>query len=92
MVAYYLYATELEDHLRRGQSLKQQAYHAIREQILNGGIGPGESIAEEPLARQLGISRTPVREAILELRKEGILSTVPKKGSFVEKLSLDDLI
>jgi DNA-binding GntR family transcriptional regulator len=64
-------------------SLAEQAYHALREQILDLRLLPGQLLAEHELAAQLGMSRTPVREAITRLRQEGLLTTVPRKGVIV---------
>ena len=71
-------------------SLTDQAYAAIRQAILDVQIRPGEPIAENTLARWLGISRTPVREAILRLRQEGWVYSIHRKGLFVSPVSLTD--
>lgn len=71
-------------------SLTSQAYAAIRQAILDLQIRPGEPIAENTLARWLGMSRTPVREAILQLRQEGWVYSIHRKGLFVSPVSLSD--
>jgi DNA-binding GntR family transcriptional regulator len=55
----------------------------LRESILRGRFGPGERIVEADLARELGTSRGPVREALALLEKDGIVENVPRKGKFV---------
>lgn len=71
-------------------SLTSQAYSAIRQAIVDVQIRPGEPIAENTLARWLGMSRTPVREAILRLRQEGWVFSIHRKGLFVSPVSLSD--
>ncbi|MCC7371544.1 MAG: GntR family transcriptional regulator [Chloroflexi bacterium] len=72
------------------QSMTLQAYAAIRQAIVDVHIRPGEPIAENTLARWLGMSRTPVREAILRLRQEGWVYSIHRKGLFVSPVSLSD--
>ncbi|MGL6278774.1 MAG: GntR family transcriptional regulator [Gaiella sp.] len=55
----------------------------IREAILGGVLAPGERLKEEQLARELGTSRTPVREALLRLQSEGLVDAAPNRGATV---------
>jgi DNA-binding GntR family transcriptional regulator len=64
----------------------------IRRAITEGRFQPGERLKEEELARELGISRTPVREALLILQAEGLVDAAPKRGATVQSLSLSELI
>jgi DNA-binding GntR family transcriptional regulator len=67
---------------------------AIRDSILSGRVGPGERLVEAELARELLVSRGPVREALALLAKEGIVESVPRRGKFVQGFSprlLDEL-
>lgn len=73
------------------RSLRVAAYTAIREAILAGQLKPGERLLEVDLAQQLGISRAPVREAIRQLESEGLVVGLPHRGTFVVKLSPQDL-
>lgn len=66
-------------------SLSDHAYTYIQEQLLAGRWGPSEKISEKSLADELGISRTPVREAIRRMIAEGPLYQVPSSGTFVTK-------
>jgi DNA-binding GntR family transcriptional regulator len=75
---------------QEASSLTSQAYTAIRQAILDLQIRPGEPIAENTLARWLGMSRTPVREAILRLRQEGWVYSIHRKGLFVSPVSITD--
>ncbi len=66
--------------LVRSESLAQQGYLAIRRAIRDGRIGRGQFFSESTLAETLGVSRTPVREALLNLFRDGVVEIVPKRG------------
>jgi len=66
--------------LVRSESLAQQAYVAIRRAIREGRIARGELFSETTFGKLLGVSRTPVREALLDLFRDGIVEIVPKRG------------
>ena len=70
---------------------QQQAYDCVREQIINLELKPGEYITDNQIADELGISRTPVREAFQRLEKEGLLVTEARKGWRVYSLTLEDI-
>jgi DNA-binding GntR family transcriptional regulator len=72
-------------------SLSQQAIDKLREQIYNHKLAPGQRLDEAVLAEQLGISRTPLREALKVLSAEGLVDLQPHKGCFVTELTLRDL-
>ena len=74
---------------RRSRAL--EAYEALRSAILAAQIPAGEAVNEVHWAAQLGMSRTPVREALNRLSQEGLVETVPHRGTFVRGVSLDDL-
>jgi DNA-binding GntR family transcriptional regulator len=59
--------------------------------IVDGELAPGERINEVHLSQQLGVSRTPLREALARLAHEGALDTIPKIGHFVRALSVDEI-
>jgi DNA-binding GntR family transcriptional regulator len=71
--------------------LVDQAYEAIREGIFDGGLPPGARLSVPELARRLGISRSPVKEAITRLIDEGLASFVPHRGAVVAEVSGEDL-
>jgi len=66
---------------------KQQAYERIRNAIFSGSFGPGHQLKEEALAEKLGISRTPVREAIRLLADEGLVDVKPNRRSYVADIT-----
>lgn len=72
--------------------LRDIVFETLREAILEGKLTPGERVMEVQLAEQLGVSRTPVREAIRKLELEGLLVMVPRKGAYVADVSLKDVI
>ena len=78
-----------EVHLRleRPKSLTGLAEERIRELIVSGRFALGEQLSEASLAAQLGISKTPVREALLRLRGEGLIEIQPQRGTFVFALT-----
>ena len=67
--------------------LRDVVFHALRRAILTGELVPGERLMEIHLAQQLGVSRTPVREAIHKLELEGLVSMIPRKGAMVAEIS-----
>lgn len=71
--------------------LRDVVFNTLRDAILKGKIEPGERLMELHLAKKLGVSRTPIREAIRMLEQEGLAVTVPRKGAQVAKLSEKDL-
>jgi DNA-binding GntR family transcriptional regulator len=73
--------------ITRTKSLKEKAYDILKELILTGRLEQGKLHNEKRLAEVLGVSRTPVREALLELSREGMVSFVPSKGVNVVKIT-----
>ena len=68
--------------------LRDVVFNTLREAILRGDLQPGERLMELQLADKLGVSRTPIREAIRMLEQEGLAVTVPRKGAEVAKMTL----
>ncbi len=83
--------TTLKPNKMPKSDLKQYAYNHIMEQILGGQIKVGSKISDIKLANELGMSRTPVREAILQLETEGIIKQIPRYGAFLKELSREEL-
>ena len=73
--------------LEARRSVRSQVIHALRAAMVTGQMAPGELYSAPMLAARLGVSATPVREAMLELVKEGLVLTVPNKGFRVRELS-----
>lgn len=73
------------------RSASAAASEVIREAIIHGRLAPGQRLKEEELARELGMSRTPVREALLMLQSEGLVELSPRRGATVRSYAVDDL-
>jgi len=72
-------------------SLRNKVFKYIKSQIISGAYGPGETLLESKLADELGVSRTPIREAIRLLEMEGLVETTTKKGASVLGISQQDV-
>jgi DNA-binding GntR family transcriptional regulator len=73
-----------------GQSLRAEVRERLRQAIMHGELKPGEQIVESRLARQLGISQAPVREALRELEQMGLVVNHTRRGTFVRELTPQD--
>ncbi len=72
-----------------GEAARDQVYAALREAIVSAELAPGRKLSENELAERLGVSRTPVREALVRLRDERLVAIVPQLGTFVTLISDD---
>lgn len=77
----------LETH----QSLRERIVTRLRDAIIAGDLAPTTRLMEPELARWLGVSRTPLREAIRHLEAEGLLTTIPRVGTFVSEVNARDV-
>lgn len=73
------------------QPLREVVCESLREAIRKGILKPGERIMEIQLAEELGVSRTPVREAIRKLELEGYVVMMPRRGTYVANMSIRDI-
>lgn len=73
-------------------SLEEKVYKTLEDQILSQKLTAGEAVTEMKLSAELGVSRTPVREALQRLDREGLIKLIPNKGAFVIGISEKDLI
>ena len=71
--------------------LRDVVFQTLRQAILRGELKPGERLMEIHLAQKLGVSRTPVREAIRKLELEGLVVMIPRKGAVVAGITISDL-
>jgi len=71
--------------------LRDLVFEAIREAIVDGTLKPGERLMEASLAEELGVSRTPVREAIRKLELANFVVMIPRRGAYVADISLKDV-
>lgn len=72
--------------------LREVIFNSLREAIIVGELKPGERLTEVQLAEKMGVSRTPVREAIRKLELEGLVDMIPRKGAHVADLSPKDIM
>lgn len=72
--------------------LREIVYDQLKMQILTGHITPGTRMMEVDLADNMGVSRTPVREAIRKLEKEGLVVIEPRRGAYVSDISVKDMV
>ncbi|MDN5346487.1 MAG: hypothetical protein PWP65_51 [Clostridia bacterium] len=79
------------EKLEKYQPLREIVFEALRDAIINGQLKAGERLMEVQLAEELGVSRTPVREAIRKLELEGFVVMVPRKGAYVADFSTKDI-
>jgi DNA-binding GntR family transcriptional regulator len=73
-----------------GQSQAERAYLTLRDLILSLELPPGAPVQEEPLTKELGIGRTPFREAVKRLEVESLVAIYPRRGSFVTEVNITD--
>lgn len=78
---------KMDDYL----PLREIVFRTLRQAIIQGEFQPGERLMEETLAKKLGVSRTPVREAIRMLELEGLVVMIPRRGAEVAKITVKDL-
>ena len=72
-------------------SLGSRVFHMIRENILSGKYERDEELKEKSIGEELGVSRTPVREALRQLELEGLVTIIPNKGAYVVGISQKDI-
>jgi DNA-binding GntR family transcriptional regulator len=73
------------------KSLKEQVYEYLREQLHKGKMLPGSVINMDETSKKLGVSKTPLRDALLQLETEGFVSILPRRGVMVKVLTLKDI-
>ena len=81
----------LQQEVSDKYSLRGRVFHKIREDILNGKYKQNEELREATIGAELGVSRTPVREAFRQLELEGLLKMIPNKGTYVTGITRKDV-
>ena len=84
-------ASDLHLEMNEYLPLRDVVFNTLRQAILRGELKPGERLMEIALSQRLGVSRTPVREAIRMLEQEGLVIMIPRKGAQVAEISEKDL-
>jgi len=78
--------------IQNHRPLREMVYEELKTQILTGKIIPGTRLMEIELAENMGVSRTPIREAIRKLEKEGLVIIEPRKGAYASQISTEDMV
>lgn len=78
--------------IQNHKPLREMVYEELKLQILTGGIVPGTRMMEVELAEEMGVSRTPIREAIRKLEKEGLVTIEPRRGAYASRISTEDMV
>jgi len=73
------------------RSLREQVYDFLRDEMSKGGLQPGAFLDLNEIADRLGVSRTPLREALLNLESQGFVTVLPRRGFQLNELALDDI-
>lgn len=73
-------------------TLGERVLEKLKDDILSGVYKPGDRLLYEKIASQLNVSMTPVKEALLRLEQEGIVKTIPRKGTYVTQLTDQDIV
>lgn len=81
----------IEVNLSNYLPLRDVVYNSVRDAILSESLKPGKRLMETELAQMLGVSRTPVREALRKLELEGFIEMPPRKGAIVKDTSIKDI-
>ena len=74
-----------------GKGLRSRVFHTLEQKIISGEYPPGMALNEKQLCQELGVSRTPLREALSQLELEGLVESTPNKGSVVLGVSTQDI-
>ncbi len=77
--------------MEENHSMGQRVFNRIRESILSGKYEKGEELKEKTIGDELGVSRTPVREALRQLELEGLVTIIPNKGAYVVGFTAEDI-
>lgn len=78
------------DHKLEKKSLSNRVYRELKQKILQNQLLPGDKLIEMEIANELGVSRTPVREALRKLEEEGLAKNFPRKSYIVSKISMKE--
>lgn len=73
------------------KSLREQVYELLRKELTEGKLLPGSAVNLTEISAQLGISKTPLRDALIQLEVEGFVTISPRRGIYVNRLSIDEI-
>ena len=78
--------------MAKNDNLTNQVYQSLKKQIINNEVLPNTYLDEKHLCETLGVSRTPVREALARLEQDGLVVSIPRRGVMVSELSLSTIL
>ena len=81
------FKTRRTQHIKSPRSKKSMVYETLKKRIINNSLKPGEPMNEAILAKELKISKTPIREAIQQLERDGFVENISGRGTFFSKIS-----
>src|SRR5262249_13351140 len=84
-------ASDIPDAGALRQKSTDRVYSALRRKVIDSELSPGSQILEQELAMMLGVSRTPLREALVRLENEGLLEIIPRHGVRIIPMSVADM-
>lgn len=84
-------AYDVKDEVTDRYSLRGRVFHRLRDDILNGTYKEHEELKEVAISEEMGVSRTPVREALRQLELEGLISIIPNRGAYVTGITQKDV-
>lgn len=84
-------STDVKNEVTDKYSLRGRVFHRIREDILSGKYKENDELKEMTIGEELGVSRTPVREAFRQLELEGLIQIIPNKGAYVTGITKKDV-
>lgn len=85
-------AEPIDSRPRRRPNLAEEVAGHLRKEILSGRLKPGDRIDQDGVADALGVSRLPVREALISLDREGLVHTIPRRGTYVSRVDRTDIL
>ena len=77
--------------IKNSKSIRQKIYDHLRDQLLDGEIPPRQHLVEAKIAKEIGTSRTPIREALHSLELEGLIESIPRVGYVVKSINEDEV-
>lgn len=80
-----------KESLQKKRTAKETTFQILKDRIMRQELRAGDALPEMAIAQSLGVSRTPVREAILHLQKEGLVEVIPNRGAYVTFITLREL-
>ncbi|MGA2958142.1 MAG: GntR family transcriptional regulator, partial [Thermodesulfobacteriota bacterium] len=77
--------------IKKAIPVSERTYEYLRSRVLSGGFNPGDRLTEEHLAEELGVSRTPIREALHKLELEGLIKSLETRGFIIPRESNEEV-